>query len=542
MSSRRRFGVPRASRRLISAVAVSAMATSGLGVGLLGSAPAQAASSGTLTWGITSIDSSLDPGLLYSLDPNVISAAECNSLIQYGPKGQLEPELASSWKQTSPTSYVYNLVHNAKFWDGHPVTAADVAFSVNRIADPKLASAVLSLMKTGDIQKAVATGKYQVTIKLSQPNPIAQYLPATPVGQVVEEAAVKKYGTSFGTTPAKMMCSGPYRPTVYQKGSETVLQAVPNYWDKSAQPSIKKIVFQQVGDVEALLAGLRSGAINGTFDLPARDAQTLNSVSNLKVVTVPYAGDTNFLDLTVPSGPFSNPLLRRAWNLAAPRSALASAVDGEAGRPLKGFETPALFTTNTKTYMAAYNALPNPVTPNIAAAKKLVAQAHDKGKTVTVAIENNPFSDVLAAAIQQMATSIGMKAKVSKLTPSAYSVIDYDSKCPRPYDAMWSYWGPDFPAATAELVPPLATIYSDNPCYFSKTFDKLRSQWAHAPNGSTAQVNATIGMMKQVTKDNIYVPLWVDPLVMVEPKNLTGYTQTQEFIYQDFPDQVHYTK
>jgi hypothetical protein len=28
---------------------------------------------------------------------------------------------------------------------------------------------------------------------------------------------------------------------------------------------------------------------------------------------------------------------------------------------------------------------------------------------------------------------------------------------------------------------------------------------------------------------------------MVEPSNLTGYTQTQVFVYQDFPDQVQFT-
>ena len=80
------------------------------------------ASTQSLTWGITSSDPSLDPGLVYAIDPNIVTAAMCNSLLQFGPTGQLEPELASSWKQTSPTSYVYNLVHNARFWDGHPVT------------------------------------------------------------------------------------------------------------------------------------------------------------------------------------------------------------------------------------------------------------------------------------------------------------------------------------------------------------------------------------------------------------------------------------
>jgi hypothetical protein len=53
-----------------------------------------------------------------------------------------------------------------------------------------------------------------------------------------------------------------------------------------------------------------------------------------------------------------------------------------------------------------------------------------------------------------------------------------------------------------------------------------------------AQANATIAMLKQVTRDDVYVPIYVDPLVQVQPANLKGYTQTQVFVYQDFPDQV----
>ncbi len=185
---------------------------------------AGAASSSSLTWGITSIDPSLDPGDVYAIDPNIITAAMCNSLLQFNSRGELAPELASSWKQTSPTTFVYNLVHNAKFWDGNPVTAADAAYSIDRIASPKLASPLLSLLQTGNIKDATANGKWQVVVHLTNPNPIAEDLPATPIGQVVEKSFVEKYGLAFGTTPAKTMCSGPFKPVSYVKGARTVLR------------------------------------------------------------------------------------------------------------------------------------------------------------------------------------------------------------------------------------------------------------------------------------------------------------------------------
>ncbi len=509
-------------------------------VATTGSVPAGASTSGSLTWGITSTDPSLDPGLVYAIDPNIITAAMCNSLLQFGPNGQLEPELASSWQQTSPTTYKYNLVHNARFWDGNPVTPADVAFSVNRIASPKLASPLLSLLQTGNIKKAVVSGKWQVTIELNSANPIAQDLPATPIGQVVEQSVAQKWGSAFGSAPNKVMCSGPFRPVKYLQGSETVLDAVSNYWDSSAQPKIKSITFEEVNDAEALIAGLRSGAINGTYDLPARDASTLLSDGSLKVKMVPYGGDTNYLSPNVMKGPFASSLVRRAFNLAVPRSALAFAVDGANGRPLKGIETPALFTQQTAAYTAAYNALPNPDSPNLSAAKKLIAQAHAKGETVSIGVENSLTSDTVSAVLQQIGSSIGLNVKIVKLTPSAFGNVSYSATCPRPYDALLNWWNPDFPAPSAEIVPPLASNYSDVSCYFSKTFNALRAKWAATANGSTAQANATIAMMNLLTHDDVYMPLYSDPLVMVEPSNLTGYTQTQVFVYQDFPDQVQF--
>ncbi len=494
----------------------------------------------SLTWGITSLDSSLDPGLVYNIDPNIITAAMCNSLLQFGPQGQLQSELASSWKQTSPTTYVYNLVHNAKFWDGNPVTATDVAYSINRIASPKLASPLLSLLQTGSIKNAVVSGPWQVTINLTNANPIAADLPATPIGQVVEKSAVLKWGLQFGSATNKVMCSGPFKPVRYVKGVETTLNAVPNYWDTAAKPRIKSITFTQVNNAEALIAGLKSGAISGTFDLPARDALSLSGDKSLKVNFVPLGGDINYLSPNVAKGPFKNPLIRRAFNLAVPRAALASAVDGKYGQPLRGIETPGLFTDHQSLYMAAYNALPNPVNPNIAAAKKLIAQAHAAGTTVSIGVLQSLTSDTVSAVLQQVGQSIGLKVNIVKLTPAAFGNESYSGKCPRTYDALTNYWNPDFPAPSAEIVPPLASLFSNVSCYVSAKFNALRSKWAASANGSVAQANATIAMMKQVTADDVYIPMYVDPLVQVQPSNLHGYTQTQVFVYQDFPAMVYF--
>ena len=207
---------------------------------------------------------------------------------------------------------------------------------------------------------------------------------------------------------------------------------------------------------------------------------------------------------------------------------------------MRGIETPGLFTDHQALYKAAYDALPNPVSPDLAQARKLIAQAHAAGTTISIAILQSLTSDTVGATLQQVGQSLGVNVKIVKLTSAAFGNESYSGKCPRTYDALTNYWNPDFPAPSAELVPPLASVYSDVSCYFSPTFNRLRTKWAATPNGSVAQANATIAMLKQVTADDVYIPMYVDPLVQVMPSNLQGYTQTQVFVYQDFPDQVSF--
>ncbi len=192
---------------------------------------------------------------------------------------------------------------------------------------------------------------------LTSPNPIAQDLAATPIGQVVEKSFVEKYGPRIRHDARQDDVQRPLQAGAVRQGRPDHPHAVPNYWDTAHQPKIKSITFSTVNDAEALIAGLRSGSINGTFDLPARDALSLSGDSSLKVNYVPYGGDVNYLSPNVEKGPFKNPLVREAFNLAIPRSALATAVDGKYGRPLDLVETPALFTDHQSQYMSAYNAL-----------------------------------------------------------------------------------------------------------------------------------------------------------------------------------------
>ena len=56
-----------------------------------------------------------------------------DTLETLGPNAQIKPNLATSVTQENPVTYVYHLRHDAKFWNGDPLTSADVIYSLNYV-------------------------------------------------------------------------------------------------------------------------------------------------------------------------------------------------------------------------------------------------------------------------------------------------------------------------------------------------------------------------------------------------------------------------
>jgi peptide/nickel transport system substrate-binding protein len=125
---------------------------------------AAAATNPLLRVGINYTVTTLDPaknGYQFEIAPLIME-----TLLKMGPRGQLEPDLATSVSNPNPVTYVYYLRRGVKFWDGTELTSADVVYSWNyeRAAGSDNASYFSS------VKAIAADGPSTVVVTLAHPD------------------------------------------------------------------------------------------------------------------------------------------------------------------------------------------------------------------------------------------------------------------------------------------------------------------------------------------------------------------------------------
>jgi len=62
----------------------------------------------------------------------LVESLVVQDLVEFEPNGTLKPGLASSIERPNQTTYIYNIRRGVKFSDGHPLTVADVVYSLDQ--------------------------------------------------------------------------------------------------------------------------------------------------------------------------------------------------------------------------------------------------------------------------------------------------------------------------------------------------------------------------------------------------------------------------
>lgn len=378
------------------------------------STPEGAGQIANLKWNLPFEPSNIDWTRPYNWAEPTVDANICEGLFRYTADFSKKPNLATKVAVPNDLTYIFTLRPGVKFWDGHPMTAADVVYSLERNEDPSVGSVFSKYYL--NVSSIKATGPLQVTVKMKRPDATFLQAMASPAGDVGEEAYIKKAGKAYGSPTGGAMCTGPFKFVSWTPGQSIILERNNSYWDTTRVPKVQKITFSFISDESTEVNALRSGELDGAyFPTPPAGLSKLQSDPNGKV----YLGrslDFFTLVTTAQSGPFADPRVRNALLDALDRPAIARTIFQGTALPAKAIVGPSYWGYSKQTYQQAYDKLPNPH-PNYAEAKKLIHEAGATGKSITIAAQGSSavYAEI-ASLLEAAGSAIGLNVHI-KIVP-----------------------------------------------------------------------------------------------------------------------------
>jgi peptide/nickel transport system substrate-binding protein len=393
--------------------------------GLVATTPAGTKTVPSAIWAVYRDVNSLDPIFAFDYPENTAVSLLCESLLKQSPDGAIGPGLATL-ATPSPTKLVFTINPAAKFWDGHPVTPADVVYSLDRNTNAKLGGFYSQVFTR--VSSIAATGSDQVTITLKQPD---YWLPgelSSMPGVIIEKAFAQKQGKNYGTPAGSIMCTGAYELKSWTPGVGVTAVANPNYWNSAVKsPLVKQITLKGVPDTTTFTSGLITGAIQGGYTMGLSTLPQLESSSGVKVYQGPGWATDAFI-VSNSKGALGNEKVRQALSLALNRQAIISSVYKGAALMPRWIANPGTFGYGESTFIHAYDQSPV-MNQDLVKARKLIKEAGAQGQTITIGTSSQ-LSNIAAVtgAYQQAAQAIGLKTKLDSVSAQNYINFFIDPK------------------------------------------------------------------------------------------------------------------
>ncbi len=294
---------------------------------------------GTLRVGWIADAKILDPHFSVQFSERYVLYLVFNTLVGLDKGFNVVPELARAW-QVSPDGkrVTFQLQRGVKFHDGTDLTAEVVKWNVERILDPQSKSPQRSQLEPA-VAAVTVVDPHTVAFELKKPfAPLLAALAERP-GFIVSPAAVKQAGPDFGRRPVG---TGPFRLVEWVADSQVTLERFPDYWDKG-KPYLDKITFRIVPDPTVRLTMVRTGEVDITTDVDAKDVPALQGEASLRVSEMRPAARWTALQWQVDKPPFNNKALRQAIALGIDRNELKDILLRGFGEPARGPVVPGLW-------------------------------------------------------------------------------------------------------------------------------------------------------------------------------------------------------
>lgn len=336
---------------------------------------------------------------------------------------KLTPLLATSWDQTSPTTWEFKLRNDVKFHNGQPMTANEVKFSLDRAAN--LNEKNRQFM---DYSASRIIDPHTIEITTNKPNPILPAALHYPNMAIIHPDSLNAQGDF--TTP---IGTGAMVFDSFDKQTRTfIVKKNPNYWGGPVK--LEGMIITGIPDSNARALAIEKGEVDFTVDVPMNEVKRVDALNGVNVKTYLTPRVYRFL-VNFERTPLQDKRVRQAISLAINRADIVNDVLYGVGAPAKGVFIPQMEWSNKNLDVLPYD----PVK-----AKALLAEAGYKdtngdgivekdGKPLTIDIvsaQERPGLPPMCEVIGDSLKKIGIDAKVEIMASAASSdrqkAMNYD--------------------------------------------------------------------------------------------------------------------
>jgi peptide/nickel transport system substrate-binding protein len=307
-----------------------------------GGSGGKVAKGGVLRMGVSSTIDSLNPFVSFQATSTWVYTNIYPYLVTYDAALNFQPYFAKSWQQSADgRTWTFHTVPNAKWSDGQPLTARDIAWELSTIVKFQDDATAMLANTVTHLDSAEATDDNTVVLHYSKAvaNVLSQLVQLAFLPQHIWEPLAKgnaKGLKTYANTPAAgkpLVSGGPFMLTKYQKDQLALMQRNPNWW--GPKPNIDGVGVQIFANDDAMLTAFKHGQLDAVSDVPSTAVQSLSGSYNLNRTPGNF-----FYDFIINSNPkktshreLLNPTVREAFEHAIDRQQIVKvALNGE-GQP-----------------------------------------------------------------------------------------------------------------------------------------------------------------------------------------------------------------
>ncbi len=357
---------------------------------------------------------SLDPAAATGLEVSEVNSNVYDMLLEQDAArpDQLVPALAERW-EISPDRMrlTFHLRAGVTFHSGNPLTAQDVAWSLQRVLtlNKALASTWKAYGYSADNVTRLVRAEGPLTFVMDLPKPtdpmlVLNTLATSPSAFVVDRLTVQQHaqgddqGAAWLTTHTAG--SGAFKLDIWRANDVILMTRFDNYWRGPAK--MRRVVMRNMTESQALRLMVERGDLDVARGMAATDIKALTRSDDVEVQTIPR-GTLYYVAMSMEQPLFKDIKVRQA---------VRSLIDYEG---INNVVMPHYGIINQRPLQLGLQArLDDPgYRLNVAQAKRLLAEAgYPEGFKITIrSLTDSPFINI-ATSLQSTLAQAGIQANI----------------------------------------------------------------------------------------------------------------------------------